>query len=103
MTEGQERMFEAEKSKIRNKMLELIDRNEISKSSIYIWEQYPGGIGFSKKLFSIFQETSASGLQLIQNCQCEHGCPACVGPTLEVGNLGKESAIKILEFIIKSQ
>ena len=36
MTEGQERMYEAEKSKIRNKMLELIDRNEISKSSIYI-------------------------------------------------------------------
>jgi DEAD/DEAH box helicase domain-containing protein len=73
------------------------------KSSIYIWEQYPGGIGFSKKLYSIFQETSASGLQLIQNCQCEHGCPACVGPTLEVGDLGKESAIEIFEYIIKSQ
>ena len=66
---------------------------------VFIWEQYPGGIGFSKKLFSIFQSAAAAGLQLVQACQCEHGCPSCVGPALEVGDQGKDAAAAIFNFI----
>jgi len=71
------------------------------RPTIYIWEQYPGGIGFSTKLFAIFQDVARSSLQLIQACQCEQGCPGCVGPELEVGENGKTSAVKILQFIVE--
>ncbi len=70
------------------------------RPSIYIWEQYPGGIGFSKKLFSMFREAASAGLELIESCQCAHGCPSCVGPALEVGDHGKKAAQEILQYIV---
>ncbi len=73
------------------------------KPGIYIWEQYPGGIGFSKKLFSMFPEAASAGLDLINGCQCAHGCPSCVGPALEVGDHGKGAAKDILQYIVTSQ
>ena len=70
------------------------------RPSIDIWEQYPGGIGFSKKLFSMFREAASAGLELIESCQCAHGCPSCVGPALEVGDHGKKAAQEILQYIV---
>lgn len=70
-----------------------------ARPCVFIWEQYPGGIGFSKKLFSLFQSAAAAGLELVQACQCEHGCPSCVGPALEVGDQGKSAALRIFNFI----
>jgi DEAD/DEAH box helicase domain-containing protein len=28
-------------------------------------------------------------------CECEAGCPSCVGPAGEVGERGKEAALRI--------
>ena len=38
--------------------------------------------------------------QLILECKCKSGCPSCVGPVLEVGELGKDSALKLLGCIL---
>jgi len=70
-----------------------------ARPCVFIWEHYPGGIGFSKKLYSIFQSAAAAGLELVQACQCEHGCPSCVGPALEVGDQGKQAAAAIFHYI----
>ena len=39
----------------------------------------------------------AASLEVIRGCECVQGCPSCAGPVLEVGEKGKESAVKILE------
>ncbi|RQW00388.1 DEAD/DEAH box helicase [candidate division KSB1 bacterium] len=88
------------------------DRNDIAvlpmvrspfseKPSVYIWEQYPGGIGLSKKLFHSFDNIIAAAHDALETCACSAGCPSCVGPQLEVGEKSKKVAQSLLQ-IMKS-
>ena len=47
---------------------------------IYLWEAAPGGVGMSPRLFDRTDELVAGALDLVRDCDCEVGCPACVGP-----------------------
>jgi DEAD/DEAH box helicase domain-containing protein len=66
------------------------------KPTIYIYDNYPGGVGFSEKMFELRQSLLQAAQELILGCGCEKGCPSCVGPIDEVGIKGKESALLIL-------
>jgi len=67
--------------------------------TIFLFDAYPGGIGFSDLLFSRHDELLAQANQLISHCPCTCGCPSCVGPTLEVGPRAKKVALAILELL----
>lgn len=67
--------------------------------TIFIYDAYPGGIGFSDLLFQKHEQLLAGAEAGIRACACEHGCPSCVGPTLEVGPRGKEVALAVLELL----
>ncbi len=67
--------------------------------TIFIFDAYPGGIGFSALLFEKHDQLLAAGQSAIVSCPCAHGCPSCVGPTLEVGTRAKEVAGAILQLI----
>ncbi|MGG4145402.1 DEAD/DEAH box helicase [Paenibacillus algorifonticola] len=67
------------------------------KPTIYFYDRYPGGIGLSERLFEVHDELIGQAKSLIRGCTCLSGCPACVGPIEEVGLLGKEQALKLLE------
>jgi DEAD/DEAH box helicase domain-containing protein len=67
--------------------------------TIFIYDAYPGGIGFSELLFAQHDRLLASAQASIGACPCMGGCPSCVGPTLEVGPRGKEVALAILGLI----
>jgi DEAD/DEAH box helicase domain-containing protein len=67
--------------------------------TVFIFDAYPGGIGFSDLLYAEHDRLIASALSLIRSCPCSHGCPSCVGPTLEVGPVAKESVLAILDLI----
>ena len=56
---------------------------------IFIYDNYPGGIGFSEPLFGMHDELLARTRELIAGCECEHGCPTCVGPIGNTGPLAK--------------
>jgi len=64
--------------------------------TIYIYDNYPGGVGFSEKMFELRRPLLQAAQELILCCGCEKGCPSCVGPIDEVGIKGKESALLIL-------
>jgi DEAD/DEAH box helicase domain-containing protein len=68
--------------------------------TIYIYDKYPGGIGLSKKVFTMISSILQAVLEHIQSCSCEKGCPSCIGPPLESGLFGKESARRILKQLI---
>ncbi len=66
---------------------------------IFVYDNYPGGVGFSAPLFRMHDQLLAQTRQLIEECGCEHGCPGCVGPIGEVGPLGKAAALRILDLL----
>ncbi len=68
--------------------------------TIFIFDAYPGGIGFSTLLYEKHDELLAATRRLILKCPCSSGCPSCVGPTLEVGVSAKEVSLEILELFL---
>ena len=66
---------------------------------IFIYDNYPGGIGFSVPLYDMHDELIAKTRQLITQCECENGCPGCVGPIGNTGPMAKAVALRILDLI----
>ena len=62
--------------------------------TVFIFDAYPGGIGFSENLFDRHDELMHAVRSVITSCPCEHGCPMCVGPLLEVGPSAKDAAVQ---------
>ena len=67
--------------------------------TIFVFDAYPGGVGFSELLFEQHATLLNLAKGLITSCVCEHGCPMCVGPVLEVGPTAKKAALAIIELI----
>ena len=71
-----------------------------NKATIYIYDLYPGGVGLSKKVYRVDQMLLAAADKHIAHCLCKNGCPSCIGPPLEAGLFGKQSAKKILNMVL---
>jgi DEAD/DEAH box helicase domain-containing protein len=67
---------------------------------IFIYDNYPGGIGFSAPLFRMERDLLNKAYELVTGCPCEIGCPSCVGPVGETGPLAKRVAIDLLQRIL---
>ncbi|HSF14494.1 MAG TPA: DEAD/DEAH box helicase [Vicinamibacteria bacterium] len=65
--------------------------------NVFLYDNYPGGIGFSEPLYRLHPKLLSEARMLIESCPCHEGCPSCVGPVGEVGARGKEMALAILE------
>ncbi|MFJ7725595.1 DEAD/DEAH box helicase [Neobacillus sp. NPDC097160] len=70
------------------------DHNE--KASIFFYDRYPGGIGLSEKIYSGISEVFTETKKMINRCQCEFGCPSCIGADT-VGETAKKDALKIID------
>ena len=70
---------------------------------IYVYDNYPGGIGFSAPLFQMHDELLARTRQLIRDCGCPNGCPGCVGPVGNTGPLAKTVAMRILDLLLRDR
>ncbi len=68
----------------------------VFEPNIYLYDKYPGGVGFSEPLFRLADKLLDSTHKLIASCPCLAGCPSCVGPLGEIGERGKEVALAIL-------
>jgi len=70
------------------------------KPTIFVYDNYPGGVGFSKKIFQVSKDLWEASKKLIEGCECQSGCPSCVGPVLEVGENGKINALNLIRWIL---
>jgi DEAD/DEAH box helicase domain-containing protein len=68
--------------------------------NLYLYDNYPGGIGQSLPLFQLSTRLLAGARDLVSCCPCEAGCPSCVGPSGEVGDKGKEVPLEILRLLL---
>ncbi len=55
--------------------------------TIFVYDRFPGGVGFGEGLFDGHFELMQLARQLVDGCECESGCPSCVGPT-DAGHVG---------------
>jgi DEAD/DEAH box helicase domain-containing protein len=68
--------------------------------NLYLYDAYPGGVGLSAPLFRLAGRLLEQTRELIAGCACESGCPACVGPSGEIGDRGKTVALEILRRLL---
>ncbi|HEY6552158.1 MAG TPA: Zn-binding domain-containing protein, partial [Vicinamibacteria bacterium] len=68
--------------------------------NIFLYDNYPGGIGLSEPLYRLHDRLLAESRALIGACPCREGCPSCVGPAGEIGSRGKEVALALLDTIL---
>lgn len=54
-------------------------------ATVVVYERVAAGVGFSQRLFELHDELLAAALELVTDCRCRDGCPACVGPPGEIG------------------
>ena len=90
-------------------LLIMCDREDISlitetrsilnegNPTILVYDNIPGGIGLSKKLYDLRNQWLDHAIEIIQECNCESGCPACVGPVGEPGYGGKKEGLALLQ------
>jgi DEAD/DEAH box helicase domain-containing protein len=73
-----------------------LEAKEFFEPNLYIYDAYPGGIGFSEPLYRACDTLLNQTFELISACPCENGCPSCVGPTADPSERTKEVALEIL-------
>jgi DEAD/DEAH box helicase domain-containing protein len=71
--------------------------------NVFIYDNYPGGIGFSRPLFEMHAALLARTRDLIAGCPCESGCPSCVGPEGNTGPYAKQVASRILDQLLDTE
>jgi len=71
--------------------------------NIFIYDNYPGGIGFSRPLYEMHDLLLDRTRDLIAGCPCESGCPSCVGPEGHTGPHAKQVASRILDHLLLSE
>ncbi len=67
---------------------------------IFVYDNYPGGIGFSRPLFEMHLTLLQQSRELIDGCPCAAGCPSCVGPEGNTGPFAKKVASLILRRLL---
>jgi DEAD/DEAH box helicase domain-containing protein len=69
--------------------------------TIFVYDNYPGGIGFSAPLYQMHRELLTGTRRLVAECDCERGCPGCVGPVGNSGPMAKAAALRILDLLLE--
>jgi DEAD/DEAH box helicase domain-containing protein len=73
---------------------------EFFEPNLYLYDAYPGGIGFSEPLFRTHELLVQKTRELISACGCAQGCPSCVGPAGDLAPRAKEAALAILDRLV---
>jgi DEAD/DEAH box helicase domain-containing protein len=78
-----------------------LEAMDLFEPTLFLYDNYPGGMGFSHQLFDDTRMLLERTLKLVSQCKCQYGCPSCVGPSKEMGERSKEVAVTLLREISK--
>ncbi len=68
--------------------------------TLYLYDNQPGGVGLTERLFELFEPLLARARETLRACPCRAGCPSCVGPVNEVGRQAKPVAARLVEILL---
>jgi DEAD/DEAH box helicase domain-containing protein len=63
--------------------------------TVTVYEVYPGGVGFSSRMYELHRELLDDAAALVRDCPCLAGCPSCVGP-LHLVEGAKSACLRLL-------
>jgi DEAD/DEAH box helicase domain-containing protein len=66
------------------------------RPTVYVYDAVPGGVGLTERLFTLTDQLVRACREAVDSCGCSDGCPACVGPAIEVGPRGKATVSELL-------
>jgi DEAD/DEAH box helicase domain-containing protein len=66
------------------------------RPTLYLYDAVPGGVGLTERLFGLVDDLVRASREAVESCPCSDGCPACVGPAIEVGPRGKQVVAELL-------
>ncbi len=75
---------------------------ETQAATVVVYERVAAGVGFSQRLYDLHHDLLAAALELVTDCQCRDGCPACVGPPGEIGPQTKTVTRDLLHTLLGS-
>ncbi len=94
----------------------VIDSSNTGSPTLFVYDRYPGGMGFSERAYAGLERILSDCLDLVRECDCAAGCPSCVGlpvlipPQQQDPDVGygwpipsKEAALVMLELMLKSE
>jgi len=63
--------------------------------TVTVYEVYPGGVGFSSRMYELHVALLDDASTLVRDCPCLAGCPSCVGP-LHLVEGAKSACLRLL-------
>ena len=57
----------------------VLDSSNLGRPTLFLFDRYPGGLGFSEQGFARAEELAKAALEHVRSCPCDAGCPSCVG------------------------
>ena len=69
--------------------------------TIFLYDNFPGGVGYSQELYRIYRQVLQAARQVIINCRCREGCPSCVGPDHLPEGSGKQYSLQLIEVALR--
>jgi len=61
-----------------------VDASCLGADALFVWDRYPGGMGFAKRCLERVDEITRTIATVIRQCSCDDGCPSCVGSAVPV-------------------
>ena len=68
--------------------------------TLYLYDNFPGGVGYSKVIFKAYREIFKAARTVITGCRCFEGCPSCIVPLHQGLEPAKLPALKLIEAIL---
>lgn len=65
--------------------------------TVFLYDNVPGGVGLAEKLFDLRHDLVDACLAVLTSCDCQDGCPGCVGPQVEAKSPAKRAARQLLD------
>lgn len=76
---------------------------QTKKAAVFIYDGTPGGVGLAERGYEVIEELLQKVEELLAECTCEQGCPACVySPKCGAGNkpLDKAGALLLTRLLL---
>ena len=61
-----------------------VDSSNTGVPTLFVYDKYPGGLGFAQKVYDIVEQVVEGCWTLIHGCPCQEGCPSCVGSAVPI-------------------
>jgi len=57
----------------------IVESSNTGKPTIFVYDRFRGGLGYAQRGYDEFERLLAMCLEMVEDCDCEGGCPSCVG------------------------